>query len=64
VPKPVTHANAVRFPAAQFIDDVARAIHISKPISHNIKMFDYLAAKAIDNAIEVQAKAEGVGERL
>ena len=33
-------------------------------LSHNIKMFDYLAAKAIDNAIEVQAKAEGGGERL
>ena len=33
-------------------------------LSHNIKMFDYLAAKAIDNAIEVQAKAEGGRESL
>ena len=33
-------------------------------LSLNIKMFDYLAAKAIDDAIEVQAKAEGGGERL
>ena len=33
-------------------------------LSLNIKMFDYLAAKAIDSAIEVQAKAEGGSERL
>ena len=33
-------------------------------LSYNIKMFDYLAAKAIDKAIETQARAEGGGERL
>ena len=33
-------------------------------LSLNIKMFDYLAAKAIDKAIEVQAKAEGRAQGL
>jgi hypothetical protein len=33
-------------------------------LSHNIKMFDFLAAKAIDKAIETQSRAEGGGERL
>ena len=35
-----------------------------RTLSHNIIMFDYLAAKAIDKAIETQARAEGGGERL
>ena len=33
-------------------------------LSHNIMMFDFLAAKAIDKAIETQSRAEGGGERL
>ena len=33
-------------------------------LSLNIKMFEFLAAKAIDKAIETQSRAEGAGERL
>ena len=35
-----------------------------KTLSYNIQMFDYLAAKAIDSAIEVRVKAEPLGESL
>ena len=35
-----------------------------KTLSYNIKMFDYLASKAIDSAKEVKVKAEPLGKSL
>lgn len=35
-----------------------------KTLSYNIQMFDYLATKAIDSALEVRAKGEPFGKSL